>query len=628
LIGLIAGGANPQPVVASPYEDQLVQRALDQKLHEKRAWHLFLHYKPDLMGGVTSEADGKAFFASPEGKTNPRSEMIATIQSFFSRPEDLPAKTEHPQCSFSARYKWLRQQLDFDPLQLPEQPCMRLENWMQQLSPEKITLIFASYFMNNPASMFGHTFLRIDSQRKGPGKKLLSYGVNYAANPDTTNAVLYALKGLVGLFPGTFSVFPFYVKVQEYSNWESRDLWEYELSFTPDQIDTLMRHLWELGGTYFDYYYFDENCSYHILSLLEIANPDLHLTDDFFYSVIPADTLKALAQNKDIIKKVSYRPAILSQMRHKTEQMTSEEKSLLSELVERPETLKSESFQSQTVPKKALVMDAYLDYLQYKAMQQEEENPDKPFRIPHSVLLTRAKLKHQRKDTKPTEFSSRPDATHGSDRLHMGTGVFDNQFFVEMGYFPTLHDLIAKDTGYNKDSQILFFDLNVRYYAELQKYRVDRFKLIDIISLTPYDPIFAKPSWRLNLGVDTLRDRDCDFCNSFKGGGGIGYSYKPSFHSPFLIYSLLDAEAEASGHLENNFRVGAGVVAGTLVDISPDWRIHFSGEYKRFPLGADSEYWKASALTRFSLSQNLDVRLEYNRIKDKDEAIFSLNVFF
>ncbi len=135
--------------------------------------------------------------------------------------------------------------------------------------------------------MFGHTLLRVDSRRTGPSRKLLNYGANYAAKPDTENAVLYALKGLVGLFEGHFTIFPYYTKVQEYNNWESRDLWEYELNFTEDQLDYLLLHLWELGGTFFEYYYFQENCSYHILSLLEVANPDLHLKDEFFFSVIP-----------------------------------------------------------------------------------------------------------------------------------------------------------------------------------------------------------------------------------------------------------------------------------------------------------------------------------------------------
>ena len=37
----------------------------------------------------------------------------------------------------------------------------------------------------------------------------------------------------------------------------------------------MLKHLWELQGIAFDYYYFDENCSWQLLGLLEVARPSL-----------------------------------------------------------------------------------------------------------------------------------------------------------------------------------------------------------------------------------------------------------------------------------------------------------------------------------------------------------------
>ncbi|MBN4053178.1 DUF4105 domain-containing protein [bacterium AH-315-L15] len=48
--------------------------------------------------------------------------------------------------------------------------------------------------------------------------------------PDTENALLYVLKGFFGFLKGDFALFPYNVKVQTYSNMESRDLWECELN--------------------------------------------------------------------------------------------------------------------------------------------------------------------------------------------------------------------------------------------------------------------------------------------------------------------------------------------------------------------------------------------------------------
>lgn len=568
------------------------------------------------------------FFNAPEGKTDPKAELVATLKNFFKDPNSLQPKEEHPQCNFPARFKWLKQELTIDPNRIPQVECIRLDSWLDQLDPESVTLIFSSFYMNNPASMFGHTFLRIDTKSKSDRQTLSNYGVNYAATADSKGMLLYAIKGIFGFFKGTFTVFPYYLKVQEYSNWESRDLWEYELNFTPDQIDTLMLHLWELGGTYFDYYYFQENCSYHMLTVLEAANPDLELSDNFFFSVQPADTIKVLAEQEGLISKITYRPAILSRMKHKTEQMTDKEKEVLYSLVENAEALKNDPYQQLSTPEKALVLDAYLDYLEYEGLGKDDFDPQKPLRIPHAILLERSKLKYKRQDNEVTQFSAPPEMAHGTDRLGLGVGVNDNEMFQEFAYRPTLHDLLARDAGYTKGSQFLFMDFVGRYYYESKRFRVDRLRFLDIVSLTPYEPIFKRPSWKLNLGFDTIRDFDCGYCNSFKGNAGYGYSYQSSYKSPYILFIMGEFEGETSGYLEDNFRVGLGVSGGTFIDFGEQWRLQLGAEYKRFPLGDDSEYIRWNSKLRYSPHKDVDLRLEYHRIDHNDEGLFSVNLYF
>ncbi|MFQ5633671.1 MAG: DUF4105 domain-containing protein, partial [bacterium] len=117
-------------------------------MHQKRAWHLLLHYREDVWGNVEGQEDGPDFYNAPDGKTNPEAELAATLKSFFRRPESLKAGAEHPQCNFPARYKWLKKELSFDSRRLPEVSCSRLEGWLANLNPEKITLVFSSFYMN------------------------------------------------------------------------------------------------------------------------------------------------------------------------------------------------------------------------------------------------------------------------------------------------------------------------------------------------------------------------------------------------------------------------------------------------------------------------------------------------
>src|SRR5262249_47537065 len=154
---------------------------------------------------------------------------------------------------------------------LPEQDCPRFDEWRETIGAKGATLLFSSAYLNSPASMYGHTFLRLDRQREayGSAPSLLDYTINFGADPWTTNGILYAILGLTGGFDGKFSTMPYYMKVQEYNNLEHRDIWEYHLNLDERQVARLLMHAWELGSTTFDYFFLTENCSYQLLTLIE-----------------------------------------------------------------------------------------------------------------------------------------------------------------------------------------------------------------------------------------------------------------------------------------------------------------------------------------------------------------------
>ncbi|MDR4517437.1 MAG: DUF4105 domain-containing protein [Nitrosomonas sp.] len=604
----------------------LQQQAGELKLSEQRVWHLLLKYKPRLFGGIVSEADGMGFFNSSDGKTNPQSELMATLASFFLPLDDLAPNQEHPQCNFPARFKWLNQQLKFDANHLTIQQCDRLDRWVNELDPVGATLVFATYYLNNPASMFGHTLVRIDSRDRGGERKLTNYGANYAAIPDTDNPALYAWRGLTGSFEGRFAIFPYYTKVQEYNNLESRDLWEYELEFTEDQLNTMLLHLWELGGTYFDYYYFQENCSYHVLSLFEIARPDLRLRDQFLFSVIPADTVKVVMAQEDLVKKIVYRPSLLSLLNQKRHSMTRTERSIFEALVKEKISPASDKFTSLSTRSQVLLLDAYMDYLQYKSMQQ---GSDHEVKIPHSVLQARSRLQVTEDESESnTYFSSPPELGHGADRFRIGMGHNDREPFIEFAYRPAYHDLMARDEGYDKDSEIIFMDFKLRYFFESERVRLDQARLLSITALNPYDSLFFKPSWRLDFSVDTLRDRDCNYCNAFAGSYGRGISYRPAFFSPLLLFSFVDVRTDFSGNLKRDYRLGGDVEMGAYYDFNDQLRIKLAGSYRVFVLGEHKRFFTSHFVTRYAFTQDLDMRLEFNRYDHNNEGILAFNYYF
>lgn len=66
------------------YLHELQRRAATAGLDQQRYWHLLLHYRPTLAGGYESEADDPGFFLAPNGKTDPKAELEATLARFFS----------------------------------------------------------------------------------------------------------------------------------------------------------------------------------------------------------------------------------------------------------------------------------------------------------------------------------------------------------------------------------------------------------------------------------------------------------------------------------------------------------------------------------------------------------------
>src|SRR5258706_1057236 len=165
-----------QPVFASSYLELLQARAHQKNLANHPYWHRLLHERRNLLGIYQSEIDDPSFFLSVRGRKDHAAEMDATLEAF---PKPVPGDPEkqQAQCRFPARYSWLKEQLTSVPLQLPEVSCPRYDKWKEQMNPRSVSLVFASYFMNNPASTYGHTFLRLNAKGHNSTDQLLAYAV-------------------------------------------------------------------------------------------------------------------------------------------------------------------------------------------------------------------------------------------------------------------------------------------------------------------------------------------------------------------------------------------------------------------------------------------------------------------
>lgn len=624
LITEISSGATESP--APTYVQDLISRATLAKLAEEREWHLLLHYRENLLGGHTSEQDDPGFFLSPDGKTDPQAEMEATLRQFFS--DELVGRSRQPaQCAFIARYHWLKEKLSFDDDRLPPQPCERFHRWYVDFDAESVSLIYPSAYMNNPASMFGHTLLRIDQKGQTEQTRILAYTIEYAADVPPDAGLEYAIRGIFGGYKGYFSTIPYYLKVQEYRDIEDRDIWEYRLNFTEPQLRRMLMHAWELGNAYFDYYFFKENCSYHILSLLEVADPALVLRDRFLFWTMPADTVRLLTDQPGLVKDIAYRPSRSTQIKRKRAALSDEERVWFGRITEDASLAQSAEFKRLALARQAFVLDLASDYLRYRSVT-DEAKADSYKERNRAVLIARSELKVKSEDFRIEPFTAPHEQGHRTSRAGLGAGWRNDQVFEELSVRAVYHDLLDPDPGYTPDAQIELLSASLRFYDRSDQVRLERFTFANVLLLSPMDSLFKSPSWKISVGTQTIRFNDCNLCSNGNLNGGIGAALETQWLRREVYFAFAEADANYSKAYDPDYRIGGGGTVGMLANLTERWKLMLSTTYLRYPLGDKSDDFRWFVGQRYTLGQNLAVRLEYNHRDHDNDVLFTVQAFF
>ena len=545
------------------YSELLIEQSRTLELGQHTEWLKLGHYLPAKNDdGYVSLADSRDFFNAANGKYAPQQELEATIRTLFSAPQQDDS-LQHPQCQFIARYQWLKQQLNIDPKRLAEQKCPRFEKWYQAINPDQITLIFPAAYMNNPSSMFGHTLLRIDMPQQSERTRLISYAINFAAQTDETNGVLFAAKGLSGGYPGGFSIMPYYEKVKEYNDLENRDIWEYQLNFSHQEIRRLLEHIWELGDVRFDYYFFDENCSYQLLAVLDVARPGMALTEHFPAWAIPSDTLRVVTEQQGLLKKVVFRPSGASRLQHRLKHLGPAEQRLAHQLATGAINTGDKQLTQLSEGRQARVLETGYDHLQY-LFNSGALSRDTISGRSLKLLRARSSITTQIDDTPLAEPRIRPDQAHKSNRLAVSLGRQWEQDYLQLQLRPAYHDLLDPADGYTRGAQINFFDFSLRRPLDgSQAYQLEKFTLLDIVSVAPKGLFFSPRSWKIATGWRKVAPQlHPEQPLAFYLEGGVGPSYAVGETSLLTLFA--EATLDAANSLEENYSATAGASASLM----------------------------------------------------------------
>lgn len=569
-----------------------------QRLAQDPYWIALGHYETGKLGGWRSYVDDERFFLAENGDSDPTAELAATVDALY---QDASLGDRHPQCLYPARTRWLRERLQLTGLPAPA--CSEFANWYRDINPHSTVLIFPAAYLNSPSSMFGHTLLRIDQPDvQENNSALLSYALNFGAFIEgADNSILYAWKGLMGGYPGLFALVPYRDKLKEYSRLENRDLWEYRLNLTPEETGRMVEHVWELRQVRFDYFFFDENCSYRLLELLEIARPGIELTEQFPLTAIPTDTVRAI-KDAGLVEQIDYRPSREKELMARAAPLDGDEQDWVLRLAEDEGLLDDPAFRALPAPRRALIQDAAFRLERYRSTGEERSGA----RAQRSFQLLRA-INQNPPPPLQAERPALPEEGHESRTWQLGVGSREDRAYAEYGLRMAYHDLNDNLAGFPLGAQIEILQLKLRQY-EQNHWQLQQLDFATIRSLTPRTQLLQPWSWQVAGGLERVPGKDGDETLVSHLNGGVGGSWQ--LGDDALYYAL------ATARVEHNPDFGAFVAGAGGFDTGLLWR----NALGTLSLEAAGDYFHNGEVRRrlslnqqWELSPDLGLRLSAER---------------
>ena len=571
-------------------------------LSEERQWLDLLHYhEVGVFSQSGSQIDDPDFFLSPTGAQNPLAELEATLAAFASSNPDYAQN----RCLYPARLSWLKSRLGADFFG-PDIACPGFEKWRNELSADGLTLIFPAAYLNSPSSMFGHTLMRLDSANSK--SELLAYSINYAANADPDdNELIFSYKGLSGGYPGVFSVLPYYEKVKEYNYLESRDVWEYQLDITDDELEQFVRHIWEVKDAHFDYYFFTENCSYHLLTLLDAASDRFELSKEFSTDVIPADTVRVLNE-KGLIKEASFRPSMQTSLQHRLKTSNAETEKLAIELIDKLEEPVGDLLNKYDLSptEKAQALELAVSLARYKA-KQEKQNASTYNKRSIRLLSARSKLGNLDTFTETPTPEVRDDEGHRSHRWLLGAGEDQIGTYAGLDLRMSYHDFLDPVSGYIPGAQLEIIHLKTKIYTDTASVQLDEFRAIDIASFSPRDDFIKPISWFVSTGLTRNEHQIDELMPYLTAGPGLSYTLGAWENLSLIGTGLLSTRLFA----DNDLNKGHALESGPKVHLALQHRklsgqLYWERHYKLS--GADLDQQKVFIGSGIATSNATSVR--------------------
>ena len=585
--------------------EDLIALALSTKLAEHPTWIKLVHYEKNTSSdaGHSSEIYSDSFFLSSQGRHSPKRELFETITAFLKPLSG--EKDGHAQCRFPGRYVWLSKILPLKQAQPTNIRCDAYRAWAGD-STKSISLVFASGYLGNPASYYGHTLIKLNSL--DPNKSsLLDTSINFGAIiPSNESFLPYILKGITGGYDGRFSHTYHYFHDHNYGELELRDLWEYELSMSDYQLSLVLGHLWEILGKQYTYYFFKKNCAYRMAEVFDLIEGLSILPKNYpwvFPQTVVTNLYHGSVDGKDVLASIKYHPSRQSRLYQSFDRLSEPEREIFKNAVTDIGELTSSSYQKLNDNSKHAILDVLQNYFQFL---NDDEKPTREYEEKHTrVLLERFQLPIKTSSPKwlarsPPHSGRKPSYSQFG---FMSDGNEDIRMLVNIR--PSYYDALDASNGHIEHSELKMF--HTQLHVSNAQVRLASLDFISINAVNGAKTGLPQDNgliWHLNAGVER-QNLACTNCLVARLKGDVGSSK--------LVSKNMLLGLRVRGVIQNS-RNGYGALYGKLsafanLRLNRKTNLHLTIGHVNYLDSQHTNHMDFSIKGRYAISKNMDFRI-------------------
>ena len=581
---------------------------------QQKSWLALLHFDKSGRSAINSAA----FFLSPTGAGDAHAELLATINA-MSLPVSKPQS--HAQCRYPGRYFWLVQQK-----LVPETPvvaCPARDNFVADQQLRSVSLIFATGFLGNPASYYGHLLLRFNSKNHSSNTGLQENALNFGADvPVNESMLLYIGKGLIGGYQSSFTQQPFFYHAYNYGESELRDMWEYELDLPAGDLQLLIRHSWEVMNADFTYYFFNRNCAYRMAELLQLVLPAQLTRPDRWWETPQAIIQRvANAADQKYIKSVKFIPSRQSRLYQRYAQLDHNSAAHVHQLIAQPDLLTTEYLNTLTPDSRYAVLDTMLDY--YQVVREPKEGVSDLNNNLYNRTLSQRYLLPPSASQSSFASDNEPGLGRAPSYFSLGFSHATNHTeTLRLRLRPAYYDTLDASYGHVAHSALAMGDIEIS--ATEDRLAIHRLSLVNIESIRtnltglPGD---NHHSWYLDVGAAQL-SAGCNQCLASKVAAGIGYAKSPG--TPNWVIAIF-----AGAGFHDSRLLSRGIyLSGKLQSswyVSDAFQLGLSAEQRWYQNQSHTTSYQLRS--RWALTTDTDLRLEYSLLR-RHELVLSAGWYY